>query len=161
LGVLEAITSSIAALYMPDVIDIPRANGTFIRMRLPAGIHWSSILTVPIGFFIAMGILYVIARLLGGRGTYLEQSYASSLSYIPLQGLSAILGLIPILGGIAAFALGIYQLVLTAFAIAASHHLSLGRATLTILLPAILAFFLACLLLATFAAVLAGTLHGQ
>src|SRR5262249_35102826 len=98
LGVLEAITSSIAALYMPAFIDIPCATCTFVGMPLPTGIHWSSILTVPIGFLLAMGVLYIIARLLGGRGTFFEQSYASSLSYVPLQGLSAMLGLIPILG---------------------------------------------------------------
>src|SRR5262249_34604270 len=161
LGVLEAITSSLAALYMPDVIDIPRANGTFTRVRLPAGIHWSSIFTVPIAFFIVVGILFLVARLLGGRGTMLELSYASSLSYVPLQGLSALVGLIPFLGGIVAFALGIYQLVLTVFAIAASQRLTLGRATMTVLLPAFAAFFLACLLAAAFAAVLAGTLRGS
>jgi hypothetical protein len=159
LGVLEAITSSIAALYMPDVIDIPRANGIVTRVRIPASAHWSSMLTVPIGFLIVVGILFIIGRMFGGRGTVLEQSYALSLFYIPLQGLSAILGLIPLLGGLAAFGLGVYQLVLTVFAIAASQRLTLGRATATVLLPALLLFLVACMFAAVLAALLVGTLR--
>jgi Yip1 domain len=64
---------------------------------------FGAIIGVPLGFFISMGILYVMGRLLGGQGTFLAQSYVSSLFLAPL-GVSSVVGIVPVFGALVAFA---------------------------------------------------------
>ena len=101
-----------------------------------------------------------MAKLFGGTGTFLEQSYAMALFYVPIQAVTAILGLVPFFGGLATFVLGIYEIVLAVFAIAASQRLSTGRSVAVVLLPGVILLFLACGLLVLLAAVIATALNG-
>lgn len=160
LGILTAITGAIAALYTSQVFTVPQADGTTTTIRIPTGASWFSVISVPLGFFIGVAILFVMAKIFSGTGTFLEQSYAMMLFYVPLQGVSALLGLLPILGGLAAFALGIYQIVLSVFAIAASQRLSIGRSVAVVLLPAAIVLFVVCALIVLFAAIIAAALNG-
>ena len=75
---------------------------------------------MPVAFFIGVAILFVVAKIFGGTNTFLEQSYAMALFYVPIQAVVAILGLVPFFGGLAAFVLGIYEIVLAVFAISFS-----------------------------------------
>ena len=88
------------------------------------------------GSLSGMGILFVSAKIFGGAGSFLEQAYSFMLFYVPINGLGAILGLIPFLGGLAGFALWIYSIVLAVFAMMASQRLPGGRAVAAVLLPA-------------------------
>ena len=160
LGILSAITGAIAAIYTGQTVTIPRADGTMTTVHVPAGASWITIITVPLAFFIGVAILYVSARIFGGTGTFLGQSYAMALFYVPIQGVIAILGLLPFLGGLAAFVLGIYEIVLAVFAIAASQRLSIGRAVGAVLLPAVIVFFVVCALLVFLAAIIAAAVNG-
>jgi len=63
--------------------------------------------------------------------------------------------LIPILGGIIGFGLGIYSLVLHVFSIMAVHRLSGGKATAVVLLPLFIVLTLVCLFVAVIFAVIA------
>src|SRR5256884_4043917 len=54
----------------------------------------SSIITVPLTFFIAMGIAYGIAKAFGGRGTFLAQIYIALLPYVPFTILGQLLTLL-------------------------------------------------------------------
>jgi len=161
LGVLSAITGAISSLYTTQTYTIPQANGTTTVIRIPAGVSWLTVITVPLAFFVGVAILYVVAKIFRGRGTFLEQSYAQALYYVPIQGVIAILGLLPILGGLAALVLGIYEIVLSVFAIAASHKLTVGTSVIVVLLPAIIVLFVICALAVLFAAILAATLGGS
>lgn len=123
-----------------------------------------AIVSVIISFFIIVGIQYLLAKGFGGNGTFVQQGYDYLLVTTPIAVVSYVLNLIPVLGGIASFALLIYGLVLNVFGIMASHRLSGGKATWVVLIP-ILALILLGILcvvaLATiFASLLGGLIHG-
>jgi hypothetical protein len=104
----------------------------------------SFVILVPLGFFVGMGIYWLFAKLFGGVGSFKDQAYAYSLSYVPIQLVSLLVSLVPFLGGLAAAALGIYGIVLAVFSLMASHRLSGGRATAVVLLPVAIVLILAC-----------------
>lgn len=160
LGVVQAIFGTIAGLYSPTDITVPSAAGGTRTIHIGAATHWGSIIGTPLGFFIGMGILFLFAKMFGGTGTFLQQSYASSLFYVPLGVAAAVLGLIPVLGGFAGFVLGIYEIVLNIFAIAASHRLSTGKATAMVLLPLAILLVVACIAVIALAALIASALNG-
>ena len=160
LGILTAITGAIAALYTNQNITIPRTDGTSTTIHIPAGVSWFTIIGVPLGFFIGAGILFLVAKIFGGTGTFLEQSYAMMLYYVPIQAVTAVLGLLPILGGLASFVLAIYEIVLAVFAISASQRLSTGKSVAVVLLPAAIVLLLACVLLVVFIAAIAAIING-
>jgi hypothetical protein len=160
LGILSAITGAIAALYTGQTITIPRTDGTTTTWHIPAGSSWFAVISVPLAFFIGVAILFVVAKLFGGTGTFLEQSYAMALFYVPIQAVVAILGLVPFFGSLAAFVLGIYEIVLAVFAIAASQRLSTGRSVAVVLLPAAILLLLSCGLIVLFIAVIATAVNG-
>lgn len=160
LGILTAITGAIAALYTSQTITIPRTDGTSTTIHIPTGTSWFTIIGVPLAFFIGVAILFVVAKLFGGTGTFLEQSYAMMLYYVPIQAVTAVLGLLPFFGGLAAFVLGIYEIVLAVFAIAASQRLTTGKSVAVVLLPAVILILLSCALLVIFIAAIAAALNG-
>ena len=101
-----------------------------------------SIISVPLGFLIGVGILWLVAKLLGGVGDYGRYAYLNATYMAPLTILSSILGLIPFAGGCIAFFVYIYQLVLTYYATKVEHQLSSGRAIIVVLIPVIVAILL-------------------
>lgn len=160
LGILSAITGAIASLYTVQNITIPQGNGTTTTVHIPGRVSWFTIIWVPLAFFIGVAILFLVAKIFGGTGTFLQQSYAMALFYVPIQAVTALLGLLPVLGGIASIALGIYEIVLAVFAIAASQRLTVGKSVAVVLLPAAIVLFFTCAALVVFAAILATTLNG-
>lgn len=105
------------------------------------------IVAVPLGFFIAVGIYYLLARAFGGHGTFLRLFYTYLLFEVPLGIISYLLFLIPFAGVFISLALGIYEIVLSVYMMMAVHRLSGGKATLVTLLLFIVLFALACLIL--------------
>jgi hypothetical protein len=172
LGVITALTGFIRSLYVQAAL----AAGNPMFSGLPAeqrqaldrilsstgsGVgNFGAIIWVPLGFFIGMGILFVSAKIFGGSGSFLAQSYAFMLYYVPINGLGALLGLIPILGGFASFLLGIYSIVLAVFAMMASQRLQGGRAVAAVLLPAAIVALLVCALLTVLIVALASLING-
>ncbi len=96
-----------------------------------------------ISFFIWQGIVYLLAKAFGGTGTFLRQGYASLLASVPIGIIAAALNLIPILGGVVAFGLWIYNIVLQIFSLMAVHRLSGGKAAAVFFLPLIILCVLA------------------
>ena len=162
LAVLSAITGAISGLYTSGNFTVPDASapGGSRTIHVPAGTGIGSLIGVPLGFFIAVGVLFVCAKIFGGSGSFLHQAYAMSLYWVPLEGITAIAGLIPVLGGIVSFLVGIYMIFEAVFAIAASHRLSTGRATAAVLLPVIVGVLLACALIVLFIGVIAALVNG-
>lgn len=119
-----------------------------------------AIISAIIGFFIVVGIQYLLAKAFGGNGSFVQQGYNYLLFYTPIAVISSVLGLIPILGGIIGAALGIYGLVLNVFSIMAAHRLSGGKATWVVLIPIIAIFLLALLCTIAIVAIFASALHG-
>lgn len=94
-----------------------------------------SIISAPIGFLIGVGILYLIARLLGGTGDFGNYAYLIAIFQAPLTIVEALVSLVPVLGGCVAAILGIYSLVLTYYATKVAHNLTSGKALAVILIP--------------------------
>jgi hypothetical protein len=112
-----------------------------------------SFISVPVSFFIIVGIQYLLARAFQGQGPFLTQSYTTVLYWVPIRVVSSILGLIPIFGGIAGFALFIYSIVLNVYSIMAVHRLSGGKATAVVLIPIAVLFLLVLLCIIAIAAI--------
>src|SRR6266487_2206904 len=112
-----------------------------------------SFIAVPVSFFILVGIQYLIAKAFQGEGRFLTQSYTTVLYQVPIYAASYVLGLIPILGGIAGFALYIYNIVLNVFSIMAVHRLSGGKATAVVLIPIAVLLLLVLLCIIAIAAI--------
>lgn len=95
-----------------------------------------------IGFLIFVGILYLVARALGGVGEFGRYAYLNAAFVAPVTIISALLSFIPVLGGCLSLFLVIYEIVLCYFATKVEHQLTSGRAIITVLSPLILAVIL-------------------
>jgi hypothetical protein len=122
------------------VTALTSSNASAYSYTLISGIFAGSgnvyaIVSVIIGFFIVVGIQYLLAKAFGGVGTFVQHGYDYLLYYVPIGAVSALLGLIPVVGAIAGFGLGIYGIVLNVFAVQAAHRLSGGKAVAVVLIP--------------------------
>jgi len=113
-----------------------------------------SFISVPLAFFILVGIQYLLAKAFQGQGTFLTQGYTTLLFQVPIYIASFILGFIPFLGGIAGFVLLIYSWVLNIFAIMAVHRLSAGKASAVVFIPLVVVGLLLFLCIFAIAAIL-------
>lgn len=96
------------------------------------------------------GLLFAFAKLLGGKGSFAQQYYLSSVIVFPaafLGFIGMILGLIPFLGVLASLALSIYAFYLHVLAVKEAHGFSVLRALAAVILPAVVVFLLVMLLL--------------
>ena len=103
-----------------------------------------TLLATIIGFFISVGIIYLLGRAFGGTGAFGEMAYDISLYSAPLVVLIALLGIIPVLGGLAALVLGIYQISLNWLSIQAGMNLPGSKALWVILIPILVVVILCC-----------------
>ncbi|HEX6557205.1 MAG TPA: Yip1 family protein [Ktedonobacteraceae bacterium] len=144
-AIFTSISYRFAGSLSPEAIQALSANGA----------SYGGIIGVPLGFFIWMGLVYLLAKAFQGQGTFLTQSYATLLFQVPLGILGSILGLFPYFGllGLAVF---IYGIVLQVFALMATHRLSGGKATAVVFLPAAVITLLIIVLVVTFISVLVG-----
>ncbi len=124
---------------------------------IEGGFSLGSIIIIPIGFFIGMGILFGLSKAFHGEGRFVTQCYIFLLFYAPLGIIGSIIGLIPIAGGLIVFALSIYEIVLSVFAIQATHRLSGGKATAVVLIPLAVVLLLACALIVAIVAIVASS----
>ena len=113
------------------------------------GSVFASIISVPLTFFIGVGILFLLAKAFHGEGTFLTQSYTSLLYQVPLYLINlvvSLIGVVPVAGGIivglVSLVVFIYSIVLNVYQIMAVHRLSGGKATWVVLIPYIVLFVL-------------------
>lgn len=146
------------------VLNLPPEMQTqmqeMINSNVLGGSSLISILLSPLFFLIGAGILYLLARLLGGNGDFGRYAYLLASFQAPITILNAVLNFIPVAGGCLAIAFSIYGFILAYFATKVEHNLSSGRALTAVLIP----FFLILLLIfcaATFAASMLITMQGN
>jgi hypothetical protein len=85
-------------------------------------------------FFVFAWLLFHSARLVGGRGSFLEQTYLMALFWLPLMAVSTAAELFGVAGSVVGLLLRLYALYLLAPALAAAHKLPLTRAWVALLL---------------------------
>lgn len=112
------------------------------------GIIVIPIITVILSFII-VGIYFILAKILGGTGSYSSLFYLMSLYAIPVGILSSI----PILGILAA----LYGLYLAFLAIKESQQLSTGKAIIPIIIMIILTVILIVIVGVAFWSLLVGS----
>jgi hypothetical protein len=98
---------------------------------------------VSIGVTISVGLTQLIARVLGGTGTFFQLIYAYAAFYAPLFFVTAILQLIPAVGPCLTLPLAIYSLALYIIATKAVNGFGWGKSILAvIIIPLAIALFL-------------------
>jgi len=111
----------------------------------------SGLVGTLLGFYLGNGLVYLGARVLGGSGEFGTQTYLASLFAVPLGAVSGVLGLIPIVGALAALAVSAYALVLNVRTVKVVHGLTTGKAVVAVLWPVLLIFVLSCLIIVVLA----------
>ncbi len=143
----------------PDLAPVLAQGGGMLGGALCA-IPFTLVLGL-IFVFIHVGLLYVVAKLFQGEGTFTETFYLVQASMVPLGivgGVLALLGSlfgqIPFLGvvlgglfGLLGLAVVVYGLALQSMAVAAAHEFSLGKGVAVVLIPSVIVFFLCCCVL--------------
>jgi hypothetical protein len=154
-AVLGLIQSALAAGTVQTTVtqllaqaDLPLETRAQLEQILNSGVlgglggaSLASIIMVPVGFLVGTGILYLIAKLLGGTGEFGRYAYLNASFTAPLTILSSLLSVIPVLGCLSLF-ISIYQLVLTYYSTKVEHNLTSGKALVVVLLPLIVVLLL-------------------
>ena len=113
----------------------------WVKSGTPAPVS-SWVVVVPAGvvygFYSFEIVLFIFARLLGGKGSFGAQSYAQSLFYAPLALVQQVLVVVPVVGRVLFVLLAASSLVPTTTSLKAAHGYSTARAVLTWALPVIL-----------------------
>lgn len=104
-----------------------------------------SCLSAVLGLMVGAGIQFLIALLLGGRGSFGHTVYALAAYLAPYTIISTVIGVIPFVQCISPL-IAIYGLILNARALAAAHDFTFARGLMVILLPSILLLLVGCLI---------------
>lgn len=159
-GVINAILSTLRLSLFPAAIpaDMPPEFAAAAQPSILGAIAGGIFGTI-IGLLMIWGLTFLLGRAFGGTGQFGELAYDLSLFGAPLTVIGSLLAFIPILGGIAAFALSVYNLYLTYLAIQSGMNLPSQKALYVILIEfAIGVAIVLCFVL--FAAVIIGIIAG-
>jgi hypothetical protein len=161
LGVTEAIFDFITGLEANGIARYTLPGGTVLPIHAnPVRDAFGGLLGAFVGFFVLSGILYLSAKIFGGQGSFLTQSWLLSLFFVPLEMITAVAGIIPFVGGLVGLAALIYGIYLAVLATASAHRLPTGRATAVVLLPLAILALLVCVAAIALAALLVAILRG-
>jgi hypothetical protein len=120
-------TSSATGLSSPAVLQ-----------ALNLGSSLGLLLFIPVLFFFAMGLLYLLARIFGGHGIFVQQAYTTLLFLVPCGVVVSVLGIIPVAGSFLSTFLGVvlfvYCVALQCFAATVVHQMPGGKATTAVVI---------------------------
>lgn len=163
-GVINAILAAIGAalgLNQPDLSGLdPELAGAAAQPNIGASIFGAIFFTIIV-LLISWGITYLLGRAFGGTGQFGELAYGLALFSAPLTVAGSILGLIPFVGGIAVFALSVYNLYLTYLAIQSGMNLPSNKALYVIIIEIVIAVAIVLCFVLFFAAVIAAIIGGS
>jgi hypothetical protein len=139
LAIIDAILQSVSLLISPNNVNsftgVNNISPSMIQSITIIIVFLFQLVLTPASFLAAGGILYLIARAFGGRGTYLEQIYVTLLFGVPLVILSYLLLLIQATSSWLPYLPHLYSMVLFVLSLVAVHKLSRGKAIAVILIP--------------------------
>ena len=90
---------------------------------------------IPLVTILWSGLLWIMAKVLDGSGTFEKQTFLISAIVTPLTILGMIFYIIPFIGFVLIIAFSLYVIYLTFMAMRTVHGLSGGRATTAVLTP--------------------------
>ena len=91
----------------------------------------NSLIATPVLFFVGSGLFFVVARLLGGQGSFIEQTYLLSLAAAPLAALNGAFRNMPLIGTPVAIFAWVYGAITATTALQATHGYETRRAFAT------------------------------
>lgn len=99
-----------------------------------------------ISYYIWVGLIYLMAMILGGKAEYGKTAYVFAAIYFPINIIVALLSFIPLLGALASIPVLFYGLVLQVIAIKAINQFGWMKAVIAVfwILIAILGFMCTC-----------------
>ncbi|RLG19236.1 hypothetical protein DRN67_03250 [Candidatus Micrarchaeota archaeon] len=155
-GVLSAFFQFIMSVLSGNVV------GAFFQLLLtPIFMIVFAIILAPIGNLIMNGLYYLVAKALGGKATYAQQTYLVSIPSIVGLAISVILSAVPFIGSfILAPLFGLYLLYITVVVIRDVHQLEIVKAAAAVILPIIAISFVVMVLAAILAVLFASLLGG-
>lgn len=119
-----------------DMVGLAAVGGAF---GAAAGVMGA--IVGAIGMFIAVlifaGLMWVMAKILGGVGEYGAQLHMTSAPYAPVLIVSAVLNIIPLAGALLGMLVGLYYLYPLTIALREVHKLSTLKAVAVWLIPSI------------------------
>jgi hypothetical protein len=118
-------------------IFLQRYLGNNPGANVPICLPLIAIVTVPLGYYIGIGLIHLSAKIFGGSGSFTTLAYLVSLFYVPLGIVSLVLGLIPCLGALISLAVAIFTIVLTVRAIKVNYRLTTGQAVGAYFVPVV------------------------
>jgi hypothetical protein len=125
LSIVSAVLIAINYLIYPPHLTSGAGSGlstaSLQLITILIGVIFTLVLT-PVSFLGAGGIIYLIAKVFGGKGTYLAQIYTTLLFGVPLVIVSYLLLLIPVAGSWLSFVPHIYSAVLLILSLIAVHR---------------------------------------
>lgn len=126
LSIIGAILQSLGLLISPPALgnmaSTAGMSSTAVLTTIIIFLAVVEIIATPISFLAAGGILFIIARVFGGKGTFREQIYTTLLFGVPLVIASYLLFLIPVAGAWLLYLPHIYSLVLLFISFQAVHQ---------------------------------------
>jgi hypothetical protein len=141
-AILGALLSWVTHVLLRD----PRSEfmglaSVWVKGGTPAPVG-SWVLLVPLGvvygFYSFQIVLFLFARMLGGKGSFETQSYLQSLFYGPLALVQQVVVVIPAAGRVLFALVAVGSLYPTTTSLKAAHGYSSVRAVLTWVLPVLL-----------------------
>jgi hypothetical protein len=138
---LSALLAFVGQLISPGLLSIKGIPGLGLPVLQgqpgPIEVAFGIFVGIPLVFLLWMGLLSILARAVGGQGTFLTQVSTTLLFQVPLGLLCSLLCLIPLCAGLSLAILG-YSLLLHVFMLMAVYRLDGSKATVVVFLPVLL-----------------------
>ncbi len=167
-GLLTGIIRAIGGTSFMDQIG-QYANYGDIPFQMPAqsgsafmqivGSAFGGLFGGVIGALIYAALVQLVAKALGGTGTFEKLFYGFAAYGAPLGMVTSVLSAIPFLGCLS-IPLGIYGIVLNVVANQAANEYDTGKAVISSLAPGLVIFLLCCCVIIAFGAILAPVIGG-
>jgi len=135
-GLVAGIIAGLGVLLLGTAIDLAGMGASVGVAGFIATVIVTPIMSI-IGWLIGSLIYYVIAMVLGGKGNFTTQSYLIALYAAPLSIVTAVIGMIPIIGMLNIL-VSLYGLYLLTLALKEAHKFTTMKAVLVWLIPVIL-----------------------
>jgi hypothetical protein len=161
-GVIAGVLAALAATFFSMPLATTGALGQAFAGMAVVGVLISTPIMAVIGWLIGSIVYFIFAKLLGGKGSYATQSYLLALYSAPVMVLSAVFGLIPVVGSVLGLLLSLYGLYLLTMALKSAHGFDTIKAALCWVIPAVIMVVLVLVLgVAILGSILGGMVGGS